>query len=224
MAERAAASDEPIRLFRSDFLEFFSHITPLAVAVLWTPVVIYFIGSAVIGARAGTWWVVPAGVFSGWFVWTFVEYTMHRFVFHYHPKTEQLKRIFFTMHGVHHAQPMCKTRLVMPPALSVPVAVIFYSLFRLILVNGMGAPVWFNPVFGGFVGGYLAYDMLHYSIHHSKARSGLFFAIRKHHLRHHGPCSFMRFGVTFSLWDHVFGTMPQAPCAELLRERQESEA
>lgn len=223
MAERAVVGEEPIRLFRSDFLEFFSHISPLMVAVLWTPVVLFFIGSGFVVAGPDWPIVVPVGVFSGWFVWTFAEYILHRFIFHYHPKTERLKRVFFMMHGVHHAQPMCKTRLVMPPVLSVPVGVLFYGLFHMLFVDALAAPQWFNAVFGGFVGGYLVYDMLHYSIHHSKARSGIFFAIRKHHLRHHGPCSFMRFGVTFSLWDHVFGTMPQAPCAELLRNRPEED-
>jgi sterol desaturase/sphingolipid hydroxylase (fatty acid hydroxylase superfamily) len=220
--ERTAFNEEPIRLFRSDFLEFFSHIKPQVVAAIWTPVVVFFIASAVVESWSGRWWIVPVGVFAGWFVWTFVEYTMHRFVFHYHPRTERLKRAFFTVHGVHHAQPMCKTRLVMPPALSVPVSVIAYFGFRAAIVNSLGAEAWFHPVFGGFAGGYLIYDMLHYAIHHSRSRSRLFLAIRKHHLRHHGPCSFMRFGVTFSLWDHVFGTMPQAPCSELLAAREEN--
>jgi sterol desaturase/sphingolipid hydroxylase (fatty acid hydroxylase superfamily) len=218
MAERASYSQPPIRLFRSDFLEFFSHISPLTVAILWTPVVAYFIGAAALEHGRDRWIIVPVGVFVGWFVWTFVEYTMHRFIFHYHPKTEKLKRVFFVMHGVHHAQPMCKTRLVMPPAISVPVALVFYAVIRLLTVQLLGAPQWFYPVFGGFIGGYLIYDLMHYSIHHSSVRSGIFFAIRKHHLRHHGACSFMRFGVTFSLWDHVFGTMPKSSCAELLQK------
>jgi sterol desaturase/sphingolipid hydroxylase (fatty acid hydroxylase superfamily) len=224
MTEHAAFRQPPIRLFRSDFLEFFSHISPVTVAILWTPVVAYFIGAAALRLGRDGWFIVPAGVFLGWFVWTFVEYTMHRFIFHYHPKTERLKRVFFVMHGVHHAQPMCKTRLVMPPAISVPVALVFYGLFQLITVRLIGAPQWFYPVFGGFIGGYLIYDMMHYSIHHSSVRSGIFFAIRVHHLRHHGACSFMRFGVTFSLWDHVFGTIPKGTCAELLQEMQSTEA
>jgi sterol desaturase/sphingolipid hydroxylase (fatty acid hydroxylase superfamily) len=220
MTERAIHSQQPIRLFRSDFLEFFSHISPVTVAVIWSPAVVYFIGASLV-QRLGAWWIdVPAGVFIGWFVWTFVEYAMHRFVFHYHPKTERLKKVFFVMHGVHHAQPMCKTRLVMPPAISAPLALIFYGLFYWLVVGLLGAPAWFNPVFGGFIGGYLVYDMMHYAIHHSSVRSGIFFKIRAHHLRHHGACAFLRFGVTFSLWDHVFGTMPKTSCAELLRQRQ----
>lgn len=222
MTERTAFREPPIRLFRSDFLEFFSHISPLTVAVVWAPVVAFFVGSAVLDSAEKAWYVVPLGVFVGWFVWTFVEYTMHRFIFHYHPKTERLKRVFFVMHGVHHAQPMCKTRLVMPPAISVPVALVFFLLFQFLTVRVLGAPEWLNPVFGGFIGGYLVYDLMHYSIHHSSVRSGIFFAIRTHHLRHHGACSFMRYGVTFSLWDHVFGTMPKATCAELLQKMKTS--
>ena len=34
-------SDEPIRLFQSNFLEFFTHISPVAIVVLWLPVVLF---------------------------------------------------------------------------------------------------------------------------------------------------------------------------------------
>ena len=41
-------SEEPIRLFKSNFLEFFTHITPLAIIIIWTPVAIIFLASAII--------------------------------------------------------------------------------------------------------------------------------------------------------------------------------
>ena len=220
-ADRPLDREEPIRLFKSDFLEFFSHITPQAVALLWTPLIIFFFVLSFLKHQAGTSLLsIPAGIFIGWFTWTFVEYMLHRFVFHYHPKTEKLKKVFFVMHGVHHAQPMCKTRLVMPPALSVPLAVVFYGLFYLIFVTWLGAENWLYPLLTGFAAGYLIYDLTHYNIHHSKIKQGIFFAIRKHHLRHHGRCDFMRFGVTFPLWDYVFGTMPKSSCAELLEQME----
>jgi sterol desaturase/sphingolipid hydroxylase (fatty acid hydroxylase superfamily) len=219
-ANTTTQQDPPIRLFRSDFLEFFSHISPVAVAILWTPVTLFFLWRGIVEARNGVaWYVLPIGVFVGWFIWTFVEYTMHRFIFHYHPSTERLKRVFFMVHGVHHAQPMCRTRLVMPPALSVPLALGFFGLFRLIVISALGAENWFNPVFTGFIGGYLVYDLMHYNLHHSRIKSGAFFSLRKHHLRHHGRCDFLRFGVTMPLWDHVFGTMPQSDCAEEIKKR-----
>ncbi len=39
-------SEEPIRLFKSDFLEFFTHIHPAVVLMIWTPVAVYFLVSA----------------------------------------------------------------------------------------------------------------------------------------------------------------------------------
>jgi sterol desaturase/sphingolipid hydroxylase (fatty acid hydroxylase superfamily) len=219
-ARTTSQQDPPIRLFRSDFLEFFSHISPVAVAILWTPIVLFFLRRSVIDVQKGTpWWVLPIGLFTGWFVWTFVEYTMHRFIFHYHPRTERLKRMFFMVHGVHHAQPMCRTRLVMPPALSVPLALAFYGLFHYVMNVVMGLQLWFNPVFAGFLGGYLIYDLMHYNLHHSRVKNGAFFTLRKHHLRHHGRRDYLRFGVTMPLWDHVFGTMPGSDCADETRQR-----
>jgi sterol desaturase/sphingolipid hydroxylase (fatty acid hydroxylase superfamily) len=215
--QSAVRQDPPIRLFKSDFLEFFSHISPLAVAAIWAPVSVFFLGRAVLAWQPGTSWLhIPAGIFLGWFVWTFVEYTLHRFLFHYHPRTERLKRMFFMMHGVHHAQPMCRTRLVMPPALSVPMSSVFFVGGYALIVVGLGAPHWFDPVMVGLVAGYLIYDLTHYQIHHANVTSGWFFKLRKHHLRHHGACDFMRFGVSTTIWDHVFGTMPKAPCQELI--------
>jgi len=214
--------EQPIRLFKSDFLEFFSHISPVTVALIWTPVVIYFLFLSVQNLTPSSpWWIIPVGVFLGWFIWTFVEYTLHRYLFHFHPKTEKLKRLFFVVHGVHHAQPMCKTRLVMPPALSVPMSFVFYGLFYGIIVTLLKADLWFYPVMAGVFGGYLAYDLIHYKIHHSKIKTGMFFEIRKHHLRHHGKCDFLRFGVTFPVWDYVFGTMPQEDCATIIKTRSQ---
>ena len=44
--------ETPIRLFKSDFLEFFTHIHPVAVLVLFLPVAVFFMASAL--AHGGT--------------------------------------------------------------------------------------------------------------------------------------------------------------------------
>ena len=72
------------------------------------------------------------------------------------------------IHGVHHDHPNDPLRLVMPPAASVPLALVFYALFWLVL----GADRAF--AFGaGFLAGYLAYDMIHYHLHHHSPRTRL---------------------------------------------------
>ena len=78
----------------------------------------------------------------GLFLWTLAEYNVHRFLFHLRPRSPWQERMVFLLHGIHHYQPHCKTRLVLPPALSVPMAAIFFALFYLILGVLLGASPW----------------------------------------------------------------------------------
>jgi sterol desaturase/sphingolipid hydroxylase (fatty acid hydroxylase superfamily) len=202
-------SDEPVRLFRSDFLEFFTHISPVAVLIIWVPVVVYFVVRSILMLPAGASWLqIPAGMLLGVFIWTLTEYVMHRFVFHFHAKSPGLQKIFFLFHGVHHYQPQCKTRLVMPPAVSIPLAVVFYGIFYLLVDRLFGAPSWVPSLFGGLILGYLVYDMIHYATHHFPMRSGYLKFLKRYHMQHHFKTPDERFGVSSPLWDKVFGTMP----------------
>ena len=202
-------SDEPIRLFKSDVLEFFSHIHPAVVLIIWLPVVIYFLLSAVVAREGDTSPLyIPLGFLVGVFAWTLAEYAVHRFVFHYRPRTSLQEKVLFLFHGVHHAQPQCKTRLVMPPAVSLPMAVVSYAVLRLLVGSVIGAPHWVAPLFSGFVAGYLAYDMLHYATHHLPLHGEYLKYLKKHHMLHHFKTPEQRFGVSSPLWDLVFGTQP----------------
>ena len=198
--------DKPLRLFRSDFLEFFTHIHPLVVLLIWLPVGGYF---AFVAVRDGTLLSVVLGFLVGLFLWTLTEYLLHRFVFHFPPRSERQEKIFFLFHGVHHAQPKVKTRLVMPPAVSIPLAALFYGIFWLVLDRALGLPGWLPPIFSGFIAGYLVYDMTHYATHHFPMRGRLSKALKRHHMQHHYKTPNARFGVSSPLWDLVFGTMPK---------------
>ena len=202
-------SEVPIRLFKSDFLEFFTHITPLAVAIIWVPVILFFLIRSVIQATQGGGWVqVPLGLLIGLVLWTFAEYTLHRFVFHFDPKLERLAKFWFMFHGVHHVQPQLKTRLVMPPAVSIPLAVLFYFFYKLLIGTIFGAPLWVDPVFTGFMLGYFIYDMIHYWTHHWPMRWGYLKYLKRYHMMHHFKTPQARFGVSSPIWDVVFGTKP----------------
>lgn len=200
-------SDEPIRLFKSDFMEFFTHITPLAVVILWLPITVFiFIRGIVFLPESVSIWVAPAGFIAGLFFWTLAEYLLHRFVFHYKPRTPTQEKIFYLFHGIHHHQPQCKTRLVMPPVVSIPLALVFYGLINLIFSLLLGIPFWAGFVFSGFLIGYLAYDITHYATHHWPMRKGILKMLKRHHMRHHYKTPNQRFGVSSPLWDFVFGT------------------
>ncbi len=199
-------SETPIRLFESDFLEFFTHVTPTAIVVLWLPIATWLMVRA-LQHRVGPGLGLLVAFVGGLLAWTLTEYVVHRFVFHFEPRTPMQERLLFLFHGVHHAQPQLKTRLVMPPAASIPVAVLLYAMLWTTLTL-LGLRPWLNATCAGAVVGYLVYDLTHYATHHLPMRRGVFKALKQHHLRHHYQTEDCRFGVSSPLWDYVFRTMP----------------
>lgn len=203
-------SDVPIRLFKSDFMEFFTHISPIAVLVIWLPIILYFLVSSIITPVLGANPLyIPLTFIGGLLAWSFFEYTLHRFVFHFHTRSPIGKRITFLFHGVHHAQPQCKTRLVMPPVVSLPLAAILYGLFYLILGVLLAVSHWIAPSFAGTLLGYVLYDMTHYATHHFAMRSGYLRYLKRYHMRHHYKTPNALYGVTSPVWDYIFGTSPK---------------
>lgn len=200
-------SKEPIRLFKSDFMEFFTHIHPAVIVIVWLPVAVFFMVRAAINkAPDGSWWFIPVGFLAGLFLWTLAEYLLHRFLFHFPARTPRQERILFLFHGIHHAQPQVKTRLVMPLPVSIPLALVFFGLFWLVLDVALGIGWFLGPAFSGFLVGYLIYDLMHYAEHHFAMRRGVFKAIKRYHMQHHYKTPNQRFGVSSPLWDYVFGT------------------
>jgi len=206
--------EEPIRLFKNKYLEALTHVHPALVPVIWAPVLLYHLALGVSNAPASGLSAghIALGFAIGVVVWSFTEYMVHRFVFHFEPKNPPpwLDRLIFLFHGIHHAQPWDPTRLVMPPAASVPLALLFYGLFGRVLGGWMGAPQWIDVLFSGFVAGYIAYDMLHYATHHLPVQRGPLKFIKKYHMLHHYKTPNERYGVSSPAWDMVFSTLPEA--------------
>jgi sterol desaturase/sphingolipid hydroxylase (fatty acid hydroxylase superfamily) len=123
------------------------------------------------------------------------------------PRTPTMEKISFLFHGVHHVQPQLKTRLVMPPAVSLPLAVIFGWIYWVAL-SALGLPHWFWAVFAGTVIGYLLYDLTHYATHHWPLRWGYFKYLKRYHMKHHYRMDTAYYGVTSPVWDYVFHTIP----------------
>jgi len=200
---------KPIRLFQSDFLEFFTHITPQAVLINWSPVVLFFLYQTI--SKSGEFSspvVILVALLLGLVLWSFAEYTLHRFLFHLPPTSPAAERISFLFHGIHHVQPAIKTRLVMPPAVSIPMAALFYGLFSLVFGVLFQAGHWTAPVFAAFMFGYLVYDMIHYATHHLPMRGKVLKFLKRHHMLHHMRTPNARFGVSSHFWDIVFRTLP----------------
>lgn len=143
---------------------------------------------------------------SAFFFWTFVEYVLHRYVFHWINENENVKRFHFIMHGAHHSFPKDKDRLLMPPVPGLIMASILFGLF-FIIFKVIGYPNYTWTFFAGFFLGYLLYSFLHRATHVMRPPKRFQF-IWRHHSLHHYKYPNKAFGVSSPFWDHIFGTMP----------------
>jgi sterol desaturase/sphingolipid hydroxylase (fatty acid hydroxylase superfamily) len=201
LAESAPSRTETLkaspRMFDSDLLDRLSRVHPSVPVIIFGPVIalLFALGTT----RSGTLTLL-ALLAGGYLFWTLTEYWMHRIVFHFEPEEGIGARLHWIIHGVHHDHPNDPMRLVMPPSVSIPLALAFYGLFVLVLGD-------LAPAFGaGFLAGYLGYDMTHYHVHHHKPRTAAGRRLRELHMRHHFQDDTAGFGVSAPWWDHVFGT------------------
>jgi sterol desaturase/sphingolipid hydroxylase (fatty acid hydroxylase superfamily) len=177
------------QLFKNPWLEMLTKTHPLVIWGMYTPVIIYMLYySGTIGFTTGR---ITLTFLGGMFFWSFFEYIAHRYLFHMVAKSERAKKFIYTLHGNHHHYPRDKQRLFMPPVPSIIIA---------------------SAIFG------LMYGTMHYAIHAwnppFKWMKGLW---RNHHL-HHYKNEHNGYGVSSTIWDHVFGTM-----FDLKREKEDKE-
>jgi sterol desaturase/sphingolipid hydroxylase (fatty acid hydroxylase superfamily) len=193
-------TQDSVRMFKSDFLESLSKVHWSVPLIVWMPVIFYS-GWLSIFAFSVSISNFIIYFISGVFFWTFAEYFLHRFVFHWTPKGKWGERIHFIFHGVHHDYPNDAKRLVMPPSLGIPLAAFFYVSFELVL--GRQGALAFFP---GFMVGYLFYDLTHFALHHVNFKSNFWKKLKQHHMTHHYNDSTRGFGVSSALWDKIIGT------------------
>jgi sterol desaturase/sphingolipid hydroxylase (fatty acid hydroxylase superfamily) len=187
-------------MFESQFVDKFSRTHWSAVPILYLPAIAMLL---LHGARLGESSSAAIGfVLLGIVGWSLAEYWLHRLVFHWQPGGAFGERMHFVLHGVHHKWPRDRFRLVMPPAASMLLFWLFLGLWMLLLREHAFS------FHAGFVAGYVFYDLSHYYMHHGRPRLKWLKKLRTHHMVHHSPKleREQKFGVSTTLWDHVFGT------------------
>ena len=189
------------RMFDSDLLDFFSRVHPSVPVLIFAPAIAALCYWGLQESSPGAF----IGLFAaGYVIWTLFEYWLHRLVFHFEPEAGLGARLHWIIHGVHHDHPNDPLRLVMPPAVSVPLGAIIFAAFYAIF-GARYAPA----LDGGFIAGYLLYDMMHYYLHHFTPRSRLGRLLRELHMRHHFQDDTRGFGISAPYWDLLFRTLPQ---------------
>lgn len=189
-------------MFDTPFIEkYVSRNPPWLIPIVWIPLIIHWSmeslqSSMGVGAVLLTF---AAGIV----LWAFMEYLLHRYVFHFVTTTYWGNTFHFLLHGIHHLSPMDADRLVFPPVLSVPFGFACRALVSAALGNGAGAALTAGAAFG-----YLNYDVTHWYLHHGKPTSWLYRTLKEYHVDHHFRNHDVNFGISpfAKVLDFAFGT------------------
>eukprot|EP00075_Anas_platyrhynchos_P032922 XP_027322175.1 fatty acid 2-hydroxylase [Anas platyrhynchos] len=141
----------------------------------------------------------------GMFLWSLLEYLIHRFVFHMKPPASNyyLITLHFLLHGQHHKSPFDSSRLVFPPVPASLVIGFFYGVLQLLLPEVLGL-----SVFVGGLCGYVVYDMMHYYLHYGSPKKGTYlYGLKAYHVKHHFEHQKSGFGISTRFWDRPFRTL-----------------
>ncbi len=170
----------------SVFNYWFGYVANVSLA-LWLASRAFAHGQSSLGVPA---WIACA--FSGLFLWTFVEYALHRFLYH------ELESPLKVGHDLHHGEP--RSLLGVPWYITtVALLGVYYAIASV-----------FNPARTGVVMafawlGYLGYCAMHHSFHHARWKAQWFVNARRRHSIHHARHD-VNWGVTTPLWDVIFRT------------------
>jgi sterol desaturase/sphingolipid hydroxylase (fatty acid hydroxylase superfamily) len=206
MNNKAINNKGQAKIFVNPYLEMLSKTRPWIIYALYIPLNIFLVYYAWARLQLSVKLIVILFLI-GMFFWTFFEYIVHRFLFHFKATGALGKRLVYIFHENHHEFPRDRARLFMPPLPSILISsfvlLLFCAVGYLITGSTSGALVFFS----GFITGYLIYVSIHFAIHAYAPPKYLKVLWRNHHL-HHYKNPDKAFGVSSILWDRLFGTLP----------------
>ncbi len=200
------------QIFQNKYLEYVTKTHPLVIWGMYLPVIILLPYYAFSQLQFPGWQVILFFM-SGIIFWTFFEYVMHRFIFHWISETPRVKKISYVIHGNHHEYPRDRQRLFMPVLPSLVISSIIFLIYYVILSKTTFI------FFPGFILGYLLYGSIHYAIHVWKPPFKWMKPLWRNHHLHHYKNDSLGFGVSTHLWDRIFGTN-----FDLSKEKEDAEA
>lgn len=205
-------SVEGPRFFASDFWEFLTKNEWYVIPTIWLPVVCWYATKAF--KMGNSLPEIAMILVLGIFIWTLMEYSLHRFLFHIKTKTYWGNTLHYLLHGCHHKHPQDGLRLVFPPTAT---AILLFPLWN--VVKLISTPTVAPALFAGILLGYVMYDVTHYYLHHGQPKSEVPKHLKKYHLNHHFRIQNKGYGITSSLWDKVFWTLPQTKSHDKARKQ-----
>jgi sterol desaturase/sphingolipid hydroxylase (fatty acid hydroxylase superfamily) len=189
------------------------------IMTVWSCLAVVVLGYAFVVEGMAALTVIAAAL-AGWVTWGFVEYHLHRHGMHWRPEDEKLHmmRENILAHDNHHRKPSNPNDTYVMPAHFAPLIII-----TLALVAGMVVPLALSGCFFLGIGiGYVSYELVHYACHRCRMDGPIGTRLKQHHALHHFRDDDANFGVTTTVWDHVFRTfktmdmvkVPRGPAAQ----------
>src|ERR1700704_3258360 len=127
-------------MFESRVLDALSRVHPIVPVLIFVPGIVFL--AAWSFSKASVLLTI-ALVLAGYALWTLFEYWLHRIVFHFEPDHGLGARMHWIIHGVHHDHPNDPLRLVMPPAVSIPLGALVFGVLYVVFgkryAPGVGA-------------------------------------------------------------------------------------
>lgn len=169
-------------------LAFAAPLGAVFVALAWTP-----------GRGAAT---LALEIAAGVVYWTFFEYAMHRWFYHWRPRAAKLRRAVESFHVYHHRDMTDRRVYNAGPLLALPIAALLGAPV-LAVTRDLGTTA---TVLIGTVSAYYIYEWCHYTFHVRTYGDGWLGYMQRFHLHHHERNWRVNFGVTNPLWDMAFRT------------------
>lgn len=186
---------QKVRLFQNERLERLTGISLTGFAVTWCFLLPMIAWAGWGSARP---LLAIALCVAGLCSWFLFEYAMHRYLFHWKPRSPVLARFVFIMHGNHHIEPNNPLRSLMPPIASIPIALSVWGMYFLIFG---AAGTW---PFLGFMVGYVIYDVTHYACHQWTMKGPVASLLKRHHMKHHHISEAGNYAITATFLDSLF--------------------
>jgi dihydroceramide fatty acyl 2-hydroxylase len=135
------------------------------------------------------------------FVFSLIEYMIHRYVLHYSGPRGKFEKLIYELHENHHDDAKDLSIQFVSLAVSVPLFFLIGSGIIHVLGVQIGA-----CLVAGLTCLYGYYEWVHYASHNRKAVTPWLKWQQKYHRVHHFQDAHCNYGVTNPLWDLCFGT------------------
>ncbi|MGB1217316.1 MAG: sterol desaturase family protein [Saprospiraceae bacterium] len=175
-------------------------LKPIIPFLVFSPITIGMILLSVLYVKM-LWWQILLGFGSAFVFWTVFEYMMHRYLFHWEPKSAFWQKFIYTIHQGHHDYPNDNRLMLVGPVVSVPAFLMIWGIAFLIVGH------YTHPFMAGMATCYMFYDWLHFASHNENYKNTWFQMMKSHHMRHHYEDNDKNFAFTTLIWDIIMQTL-----------------